>query len=321
MKLSYSLGSLLSIPDLLSCAERLAKHKPDTVWVPETWGMENFAMLSAVCQRTPSKIGSSIINIFSRSPALVAMGAATIDTLSNGRFVLGLGVSSTPIVEGLHGYKFTRPLKRMREYIDIVRLVLSGNKINYSGEIFSLNGFKLLIKPPRQEIPIYVAAINQKMVRLAWEMADGVIFYLRPLSEMKDTISKMQSERTIDVTCQFITCVSDDAEKARERAKKTLAFYVSVGEIYRKFLSQNGFKAETDNIYAEYLKSGLKSNYEFVTDSMLESLTICGTPEQCRKQLARVYDCGVVHPIIQFNPIGDVQESFELVTKTFGEQV
>jgi alkanesulfonate monooxygenase SsuD/methylene tetrahydromethanopterin reductase-like flavin-dependent oxidoreductase (luciferase family) len=319
MKLSYSLGSLLSISDLLRCAEKLADHKPDTVWVPETWGMENFAMLSAVCQKTPSKIGSSIINIFSRSPALIAMGAATVDTISKQRLTLGLGTSSIPIIEGLHGYKFTKPLKRMQEYIEIIRLALSGRKIDYDGEVFSLKGFTLLIKPPRQNIPIYVAAINQKMVELTWRIADGVIFYLRPIPEMKNTIAKMQSTRTIDVACQFITCVSNDAQVAKDRARKTVAFYVSVGEIYRKFLAENGFRNETDNIYAEYLKSGLGSNHEFVTDSMLESLTICGTPDQCKQQLRRIYEAGITHPIIQFNPIGNVQESFDLLTKTFGE--
>ena len=131
MKTSYSLGSLLSIDDLLRCAEKTLKAKPDTVWVPETWGMENFAMLSAISTRTKSKIGSSIINIYSRSPALIAMGAATIDTLSNQRFTLGLGTSSVPIIQGLHGYKFERPLQRMKETVEIIRLVLSGKKIDY----------------------------------------------------------------------------------------------------------------------------------------------------------------------------------------------
>jgi alkanesulfonate monooxygenase SsuD/methylene tetrahydromethanopterin reductase-like flavin-dependent oxidoreductase (luciferase family) len=319
MKLSYSLGSLLSISAILQCAEKLARHRPDTIWVPETWGMENFAMLSAVCQRTPSKIGSSIINIFSRSPALIAMGAATVDTISNQRLILGLGVSSTPIIEGLHGYKFSRPLRRMQEYVEIIRLALSEKKIDYNGQIFSLKGFTLLIKPPRQSIPIYIAAINKKMVELTWNVADGVIFYLRPISEMKNTVSQMQKKRTIDVACQFITCVSKDEELAKERARKTLAFYVSVGEIYRQFLAQNGFKKETENIYTEYLESGLKSNHELVTDSMLDALTICGTPEQCKKQLERIYDCGVTHPIIQFNPIKNVQESFDLLIRTFSE--
>lgn len=316
---SYSLGSLLSIDELLMCAQKSAKYKTHTIWVPETWGMENFAMLSAVAQRTTSNIGSSIVNIYSRSPALVAMGAATIDTISNKRLILGLGTSSVPIVENLHGYKFEKPLRRMREYVEIIRLVLSGQKINYSGKIFSLKGFNLLIKPPRQNIPIYVAAINKKMVELTWEIADGVIFYLRPISEMRETISKMQKKRKIDIACQFITCVSEDAEAAKERARKTLAFYISVGTIYRKFLAENGFRKETDNVYAAY-KSGNKSNHEFVSDGMLRSLTISGTPDECRKQLNKIIEVGVTHPILQFNPIGNVSESFDLLTKTFGDQ-
>ncbi|MEW6043534.1 MAG: LLM class flavin-dependent oxidoreductase [Thermoproteota archaeon] len=316
---SFSLGSLLSIDELLMCAQKSAKYKTHTIWVPETWGMENFAMLSAVAQRTTSNIGSSIVNIYSRSPALVAMGAATIDTISNKRLILGLGTSSIPIVEGLHGYKFEKPLKRMHEYVEIIRLVLSGQKINYSGEIFSLKGFSLLIKPPRQSIPIYIAAINKKMVELTWKIADGVIFYLRPISEMRETISKMQKKRTIDTACQFITCVSDDEEVAKERARKTLAFYISVGDIYRKFLAENGFRKETDAIYVEY-KSGSRSNYELVSDNMLNSLTISGTPNDCREQLNRIIEAGVTHPILQFNPIGNVAESFELMAKTFGDQ-
>jgi alkanesulfonate monooxygenase SsuD/methylene tetrahydromethanopterin reductase-like flavin-dependent oxidoreductase (luciferase family) len=319
MKLSYSLGSLLSIEDLLKCAEKTAKAKPDTVWVPETWGMENFSMLAAVSARTNSKIGSSIINIYSRSPALIAMGATTIDTISNQRLTLGLGTSSIPIIQGLHGYKFERPLQRMKETIEIIRLALSGKKIDYSGEIFSLRGFTLLIKPPRQRIPIYVAAINQKMTELTWRVADGVIFYLRPISEMKNTISKMQKKRTIDVACQLITSVSEDGDLAKERVRKTLSFYISVGEIYRKFLAENGFKKETDNIYQEYQKSGLKSNHEMVTDSMLDALTISGSPQECKKQLKRFHEAGITHPIIQFNPIGNVQESFDLFTKTFSD--
>ncbi len=317
--ISYSLGSLLSINDLLKCAAKTSQYKPHTVWIPETWGMENFAMLSAVSQRTTSNIGSSIINIYSRSPTLIAMGAATIDTISNQRFVLGLGTSSMSIIQEFHGYKFEKPLQRMREYVEIIRLALSGKKVDYSGEVFSLRGFNILIKPPRQTIPIYIAAINKKMVELTWDIADGVIFYLRPISEMRETIEKMQKKRKIDVACQFITCVSEDAEAAKNRARKTVAFYVSVGAIYRKFLAENGFRNETAKIYSEYQKSGLKSNHELVTDSMLEALAICGTPQECKKQLKRIHDAGVTQPIIQFNPIGNVSDSFDIVMKTFGE--
>ena len=318
MRIACSLGSLLSIDEVLQCSKIISKTKTDTIWVPETWGMENFAMLGAVSAKTDAqKIGSSIINIYSRSPTSIAMGAATIDTLSNGRLVLGLGTSSIPIVESFHGAKFEKPLQRMKEYVEIIRLAMTGKQINYDGEIFKLNNFTLLIKPTRNEIPIYVAAINKKMVDLAWNIGDGVIFYLRPLNEMKETISKMQSKKKINVTCQLITCVSEDSEDAIQRAKRTIAFYVSVGEIYRKFLASNGYSSETENIFKEFKKSGFKTNHELVTDSMLKSLAICGTSEECTQQLANFVDAGIDQPILQFNPIGKTLDSFELFKKTF----
>ena len=264
-----------------------------------------------------SKIGSSIINIYSRSPSLIAMGAVTVDTISNKRLVLGLGTSSQPLVEDFHGDKFERPLKRMKEYVEIIRLILSGKTINYSGEIFSLKNFSLLIKPPRDTIPIYLAAVNQKMVELTWKIADGVIFYLRPKSEIKSTLASMRSEKKIDVSLQIITCVNEDSEKAIVRAKKTLAFYVSVGKIYREFLASNGFENETRNIFEEYEKNGLQNNHELVPESMINELCIAGTQDECRTQLKQFRETGIDLPIIQFNPTDNVEDSFNLVTSTF----
>ena len=210
----------------------------------------------------------------------------------------------------------------MREYVEVIRLILLKNKVNYDGNFFHLKNFSLLIQPPREEIPIYLAAVNQKMVELTWDIADGVIFYLRPLSELRKTIQKMQSKKKIDVASQLITCVSNEKEKAIDKAKRTLAFYISVGKIYREFLARNGFKNETENVYQEFLKSGLTSNHELIPDSMLESLTICGTPEESKKQLTKFVDAGISLPIIQFNPIGNVQESFELLISALtGEEI
>ena len=321
MRLSYSLGSLLTIEQVLECSKKLGKLKPDTVWIPETWGMENFSMLSLVSKENlTSKIGSSIINIYSRSPSLIAMGAVTVDTISNGRLILGLGTSSQPLVEDFHGSKFEMPVKRMEEYVKIIRLIFAGKIINYSGEFFTLKNFSLLIKPPRNNIPIYLAAVNQKMVELAWNVADGVIFYLRPKNELKSTLTSMQAKKKIDTSIQIITCVHPDSEKAINRAKKTLAFYVSVGKIYREFLASNGFENETKNIFEEYKKTGLKNNSELVPESMVKELCISGTPDECKKQLQGFYETGIDLPIIQFNPIDNVQESFDLVTSTFSEE-
>jgi len=317
MRIACSLGSLLSVEEVLQCTEIASKTGIDSIWIPETWGMENFSMLGAVANNTKTqKIGSSIINIYSRSPSTIAMGSATIDTLSNGRLILGLGTSSVPIVEDFHGQKFENPVQRMREYVEIIRLSLMKKQINYSGKIFDLKNFTLLIEPKRKSIPIYLAAINEKMVNLCWEIGDGVIFYLRPIDEMKETISKMQSQKNIDVACQIITCISNDSEEAIQRAKKTVAFYISVGKIYRDFLSNNGFKNEASNIFEEFKKSGFKSNHELVTDSMLNSLCISGSPKEAKIQLEKFRNAGIDLPIIQFNPIGNTIESFSLLKKT-----
>ena len=317
-RLSYSLGSLLSIEEVLECSRKLNEIKPEVEWIPETWGMENFSMLGlASKENTISKIGSSIINIYSRSPSLIAMGASTIDTISNGRLILGLGTSSVPIVENFHGNSFDSPVQRMKEYVEIIRLALQGEKINYSGKIFTLKDFSLLTKPIRKEIPIYLAAINQKMVEMTWDIADGAIFYLRPKNEMKETISKMQKKKKIDTTLQIITCIHEDEEKARNRAKKTLSFYIAVGKIYREFLQSTGYSDEVKIINEEYKKNGLDGLQEFVPEKMLDDLCIAGTPATAIKKLDAFRDVGIDLPIIQFNPIGNVKESFELLTKTF----
>jgi len=318
MRIACSLGSLLSVNQVLECSKIISGTNIDSIWIPETWGMENFSMLSAVSGKTTTqKIGSSIINIYSRSPSTIAMGAMTVDSISKGRLILGLGTSSMPIVEDFHGANFEKPVQRMKEYVEIIRLILSGKPINYSGKIFNLKNFTSLIKPQRNNIPIYLAAINQKMVDLTWSIADGVIFYLRPLDEMKQTISKMQAKKNIDVACQIITCISEDSDDAILRAKKTLAFYISVGKIYREFLENNGFKNEIINIFNEFKKSGFKSNHELVPDSMLDSLCISGTPEESKNKLQNFIDAGINLPIIQFNPVGDTLESFMLLKKTF----
>ena len=317
-RLSYSLGSLLSIEEVIECSKKFDKLKPEVMWIPETWGMENFSMLGLASKENSfSKIGSSIINIYSRSPSLIAMGASTVDVISNGRLILGLGTSSVPIVENFHGNSFESPVQRMKEYVEIIRMALRGEKINYSGNIFSLKDFSLLTKPIRKEIPIYLAAINQKMVEMTWDIADGVIFYLRPKSEMKETIYKMQKKKKIDTTLQIITCIHDDQEKARNRAKKTLSFYIAVGKIYREFLQSTGYSEETKIIYDEYKKTGLPGLEKFVSEKMLDDLCIAGTPDAAVKKLNEFRDVGINLPIIQFNPIDNVKESFELLTNTF----
>lgn len=322
MRVGYSLGPLLSAQEVLKCA-RLADEKEnvDSVWVPESWGRESFATLGAVSQITKRvRLGTSIVSIFSRTPATIAMGAVTLDMLSGNRTVIGLGSSTEAIVENWHGIKFEKPASRMREFVECLNLMTSGEKVNYSGSFFRASNFKLLNPPTRKHVPVFMAAVNKNMVSLAGSLADGVIMYLRPLDELKKTVAEIRQStagRNFEVALSLVCAVSDrEPEKARKRAAKTLAFYVAVGKYYSKFLSENGFASEVDKIKQEYRKGGDAAG-DAVTDGMLHALTVCGTKEDCRRALSRFVSAGVTLPIMQVNPVEDAEGSFREMLSTF----
>jgi alkanesulfonate monooxygenase SsuD/methylene tetrahydromethanopterin reductase-like flavin-dependent oxidoreductase (luciferase family) len=295
----------------------------DSLWVPESWGREAFASLGAISQITSRvRIGTSIVSTFARTPATVAMAATTLDLLSNNRTVIGLGVSTEAIVEKWHGIKFSKPLERIQEYVECLRQLITGERVNYSGTYYNIKNFKLLYKPPRRSVPIFMAALNKKMVSLSCVIADGVLLYLRPLEELKRTVLNIKSavkqrDGKFEIACAFIGALSNkEPEKARQRAAKTLAFYIAVGKYYNEFLSKNGFSLEVQKITEEY-KSGLEAASKCVSEEMLDSLTISGNSEQCIHAMQRFSSCGISLPIIQINPVGDPETSFREMLSTF----
>lgn len=322
-KLGYSLGPLLSMREILLCAKMADQQEfVDSLWVPESWGRESFATLGAISQVTRKvSLGTSIINIYSRTPAIVAMAATTLDMLSDNRTIIGLGASTAAIVENWHGLKFNRPASRMKEYIECLRLMTRGEKVKYNGEFFQINNFKILHQPQRANIPIFMAAVNKKMVSMASKLADGILLYLRPLEELKRTATELKQAtkgKSFEIACSFICAMSNkEPEKARARAATTLAFYIAVGEYYSKFLADNGFKIEVEEITAEYRKAGADNAAKYVSDRMLSSLVICGSSEDCKESLSKFLSTGITLPIIQFNPIGDSESSFKEMLSAF----
>lgn len=322
-KLGYSLGPLLSMREILLCAKMADQQENvDSLWVPESWGRESFATLGAISQVTKKvSLGTSIINIYSRTPAIVAMAATTLDMLSDNRTIIGLGASTAAIVENWHGLKFNRPASRMKEYIECLRLMTRGEKVKYNGEFFQINNFKILHQPQRANIPIFMAAVNKKMVSMASKLADGILLYLRPLEELKRTATELKQAtkgKSFEIACSFICAMSNkEPEKARARAATTLAFYIAVGEYYSKFLADNGFKIEVEEITAEYRKAGADNAAKYVSDRMLSSLVICGSSEECRESLSKFLSTGITLPIIQFNPIGESESSFKEMLSAF----
>jgi alkanesulfonate monooxygenase SsuD/methylene tetrahydromethanopterin reductase-like flavin-dependent oxidoreductase (luciferase family) len=309
--------------EVLMCAKMADQQRNvDSIWVPESWGRESFATLGAISQITKrARLGTSIVNIYARTPATVAMAATTLDMLSNNRTIIGLGASTAPIIENWHGLKFYRPLGRMKEYVECFRLITSGQKVNYNGQFFRINNFKILHQPQRRRIPVFMAAVNKKMVCLASKIADGAMLYLRPQQELEKISAELKQAtkgKSFDIACSFICAVSNrEPEQARARAAKTLAFYVAVGKYYSIFLSQTGFKEEVDQITKAYHQGGANAAAKFVSDKMLDSLAICGSSTECKQSLLRFMSTGITLPIIQLNIVHDAETSIREMLSTF----
>lgn len=323
------MGTLLTHQQVLSFSE-LSENNSNThsLWVPESWGREVFSTLGALSQVTKKvKLGTSIASIFSRTPATMAMGSLTMDYLSNNRFILGLGVSTPAIVENLHGLNYENPLEKISEYVECIRRLISGNKVTYNGRHYKIDNFKMGLTPNRFETPIYLAAINKKMMELSSAIADGIILYLKPISILEKTVSLIKNNieqstrnknRNFEICSVFITSISNqDPHSARLRAAKTLAFYTAVGKFYNKFLSKNGFKNEVDNILNHYTNNGLEGLEQHISEKMLEELTVCGTGEEARKKLSKIIDSGITLPIIQLNPLDKTENSIKEILSSF----
>ena len=310
-------SSLFNTQDILEFA-KLLDNRPQvhSIWIPESWGREAFVMLGAIASLTSKiKLGTSIVSMFSRSPATTAMAASTLDNISKNRTIIGIGASTPILAENWHGTKFEYPLKRMKEYVTCFKIISSGETINFDGNFFKLKNMKIMHPSTRKKIPVFLGAVNSGMIKLAIDIADGTILYLRPFDELKETVQHVRSvtskkSKNFEISSVFIAAISNRyPELARRRAAKTLAFYVAVGKYYNEFLSSHGFKNEVEQISNDYLINGIENISKFVTDHMLDSLTICGTVEDCIRSLKRFVSCGISLPILQINPVKDNSES------------
>ncbi len=310
-------SSLFNTQDILEFA-KLLDNRPqvNSIWIPESWGREAFVMLGAIASLTSKiKLGTSIVSMFSRSPATTAMAASTLDNISKNRTIIGIGASTPILAENWHGTKFEYPLKRMKEYVTCFKIISSGETINFDGNFFKLKNMKIMHPSTRKKIPVFLGAVNSGMIKLATDIADGTILYLRPFDELKETVQHVRSvtskkSKNFEISSVFIAAISNRyPELARRRAAKTLAFYVAVGKYYNEFLSSHGFKNEVEQISNDYLINGIDNISKFVTDHMLDSLTICGTVEDCIRSLKRFVSCGISLPILQINPVKDNSES------------
>jgi len=284
----------------------------DSIWIPEMWGRDAFSLIGLLAGNTAKiKLATGIISVFSRTPAIIAQTAGTLDEISDGRIMLGLGTSGPIVIENWHGIKYDKPLQRTREYVEIIKMALNFERVNYEGDIFKLNNFKLQFKPIRSEIPVLVAAIGPKNTFLAGEVADGWIPFLIPLEGLKDARRHLvegakSAGRDIGEIniCPYIpSAVSSDEESSKKALKEHIAYYVGgMGTYYYNTVSRHGFQDEAAQILQAWKTGDRSKACACVSDRMLDSLSIWGSVEKCKELIENYRARSVDTPILLFPP-------------------
>ena len=297
----------------------------DSIWLGESWGYELFTSMADLVRETKHiKIGAGIANIYSRSPAVLASSAATLDERSGGRIILGLGPSGAQVIEHWHGVPFLKPVQRTREYVEIIRVILRGEKLVYHGEFFNLErGFKLRFTPPRKDLPIYIAAMGPKNVLQSGEIADGILPVYWPgnrwgeLREQLDEGARLanrppHSARIAPYLTTIIVdenATEDDLKSARFRAGMPLAYYIArMGVYYAQMLARNGYGEDVKRVQEAWNSSGMHAGVEAISPELLDATSLVGTPTQIVAKLDRWVEAGVDEPILSM-PGGSVEET------------
>jgi F420-dependent oxidoreductase-like protein len=286
----------------------------DSVWLGESWGYELFTSMADLVRVTRRiKIGAGIANIYSRTPALIASTVATLDERSGGRIILGLGPSGANVVEHWHGVPFSKPVTRTREYVEIIRIILRGEKLVYNGEFFKLErGFKLRFTPLRADLPIYIAAMGPKNVIQSGEIADGILpvhwpgtkgSEMRALLDEGARIAGRPPHSTAIAPYIATALLSENATEqdiiaARQKVAAPLAYYVGkMGVYYAQMLTRNGFGEDVQAVI-EGWKQGMKAAIMAVSPRMLDAVSIIGTPDEVVAKLDQWAAAGVDEPLL-----------------------
>lgn len=284
----------------------------DSVWVAEAWGRDAFSMLTQLAVSTRKiRLGTAIVNVFSRTPAVLAMTFGTLDELSGGRAIVGLGSSGANVIEHWHGAPFERPFTRLREYIEIIDTIMRRQKLMYDGRIFKLQrGFTMQFPTLREHIPTFIASITPKSMRQTGEIADGWIPIYWPKDKIDEGVATLmegakkagKSRADITVAPSLVMQITADGsqESIRMQARAPIAFYVGrMGTYYYEMLTRNGFGVEVAAIRAAWQARDAKSAAAAVSDRMLDQTAIVGPLERCKEDLDERRSLGVDLPLIQ----------------------
>ena len=318
MKLGVHIGYWglgLSSQDQLETVQEAERLGYDSVWTAEAYGSDAATILGWLAGQTSTiKLGSGIFQMPARSAAMTAMTAATLDQLSDGRMLLGIGSSGPQVSEGWHGVRFAKQLARTRDYVAVLRKALARERLAYDGETLTLplpdgpgKALKLTIAPVQERIPVYIAAIGPKNTQLAGEIADGVM----PTLFSPEHVGVMRGEletgiaRTpgktladVDVAPQVQVFVSDDRAAARDLMRPFIALYVGgmgsrTQNFYNAIVRRYGFEDAAQRVQDLYLEGKRDEAMAALPDELIDAVALCGPKEHVRERIAAYREAGV----------------------------
>jgi F420-dependent oxidoreductase-like protein len=298
---------------LVQEAERLGY---DSIWAAEAYGSDAVSILAWMAAQTERiRLGSAVLQMPGRSPAMTAMTAATLDQLSGGRVLLGIGTSGPQVAEGWHGQRFAHQLQRTREYVEVVRLALRRERLEYHGETLELplpdgpgKALKLTIAPVQERIPVYIAAIGPKNTALTAEIADGwlpMMFSPEHVAEFRPLLDEGfaragngKSLAGFDIAPTVNVLVSDDQAAARDAMRPFLALYIGgMGSrrqnFYNQLVQRYGFDAAAREVQDLYLAGRARDAAAALPDELIDAVSLCGPADAVRERLALFRDAGV----------------------------
>jgi F420-dependent oxidoreductase-like protein len=301
--------------ELIALAQEAERLGYDSAWAAEAWGTDAVSVLSWLAATTTSiKVGSAIMQIPGRTPANTAMTAATLDLLSGGRFLLGLGTSGPQVVEGWHGEPWGKPLEKTREYVEIVRAVLRRETIEHQGTQYEIpyrgNGatglgkpLKLMLRPLRSEIPIYLAAISPKAIELAFEIGDGWIPIFFSPERARAVFPIDRAPAGFDVAAAAPAMATDDVQAGRDALKGYYALYVGgMGargkNFYNSLFARYGYEDEAREIQDLYLDGKHRDAAAKVPDAFIDDVALVGPRERIADRLGAWRESGATSLLV-----------------------
>lgn len=299
----------LPIEDVLDCARAADRAGFESLWMSDYKSGDVFAVLSAcavVTQRI--RLATGVAVIFNRAPTTLAMAAASLDTISKGRVILGLGQGHQAIVEKENGGRYDRPIRRLLEYTEIIRELLQHGEVHYRGEIFALD-YKPWITFYRGRIPIFYPPFVRASAERAGRIADGTLLTLvtpdraRTLAGWiaQGAAQAGRDPKEIDVGAYLWTVVTHDAESrraARRLIKRQIAWYIGSLALYANLVRESGFAEDVDRVAPLWQSGDQEKAVDAVSDPLTDAVALIGDLDECRAKIETYRAAGIQHPVI-----------------------